>query len=227
MFKFAFLLGIVFICFNIIWFLFSSLLKALLGRTGNIEKYILRVSQSYFLASVAAIATIEYSCPTYSKTGLVVLGSVILFLYLINKIEQRRKLMQFNLQLNKDYVSFNSSNLKYDIIIAILTVGFYIYAVFSPTCVQNGVNDWLYDSINSLYNAFFIRWIIGIIGVFFIISIFMKGFISFQLIYRQFSEMINGKKAPAFDENEGFTDYEIVEEDEDDENSDYYIEDKE
>lgn len=227
MLKFAFLLGIVFICFNIIWFLFSTLLKAILGRTGNIEKYILRVSQSYFLASVAALATLNYSCPSYPKTGLVILGSIILFLYLINKIEQRRKIMQFNLQLNKDYVSFNSSNLKYDIIIAILTVGFYIYAVFYPNCVQNAIIDWLYESINSLYNAFFIGWIIGIIGVFFIISIFMKGFISFQLIYKQFSEMINGKKAPTFDENEGFTDFEIVEEDDPEDKSDYYIEDKE
>ncbi len=224
MFKFAFLLGIVFICFNIIWFLFSTLLKAILGKTGNVEKYILRISQSYFLASVAALATINYSCPIYSIGGLVVLGSIILFLYLINKIEQRRKVMQFNMQLNKDYVSFNSSTLKYDVIIAILTVCFYIYASYYPSCVQNGVNDWLYASINSLYNAFFIGWIIGIIGVFFIISIFMKGFISFQLIYRQFSEMINGKKAPAFDENEGFTDFEIVEEDDE---SDHYIEDKE
>ena len=133
--------------------------------------------------------------------------------------------MQFNVQLNKDYVSFNSSNLKYDIIIAILTVVFYIYAVYYPKCTHNLLNDWLYESINSLYGAFFIGWIIGIIGVFFIISIFIKGFISFQLIYKQFSEMVHGNKAPKYDED-GYTEFEIVEEDKDNE-SDYYIEDKE
>lgn len=213
MFQFAFLLGIVFICFNLIWFLFSSLLKLVLGKTGEVEKYILRVSQSYFLASVSALATINYGEHFYSLNVLVILGSVILFLYLINKIEQRKKMMQFNMQLNKDYVTFNSLNLKYDIIVAILTVIFYVYAVYSPSCVQNGVNDWLYEAITNLYNMFFIGFVIGIIGVFFIISIFIKGFVSFQILYNQFSEMINGKKATAFDETEGYTDYEIVEED--------------
>lgn len=215
MFQFAFLLGIVFICFNLIWFLFSSLLKIVLGQTGNIEKYILRVSQSYFLASVSALATINYGEHFYSLHLLVCIGAVVLFLYLINKIEQRRKVMQFNLQLNKDYVGFNSSNLKYDILIALLTVIFYVYAVYSPSCVQNGVNDWLYGAINGLYDMFFIGFVIGIIGVFFIISIFIKGFISFQLIYKQFSEMINGVTPTAFDEEAGYTEYEIVEEDED------------
>jgi len=214
MFQFAFLLGIVFICFNLIWLLFSSLLKMVLGKTGNVEKYILRVSQSYFLASVTALATINYGEHFYSFNSLVVIGSIVLFLYLINKIEQRRKIMQFNMQLNKDYVSFNSSNLKYDIIVAILTVVFYVYAVYNPACVQNGVNDRLYSAITNLYDMFFIGFVIGIIGVFFIISIFIKGFVSFQLIYKQFSEMINGDKPTAFDETEGYTDYEIVEEDE-------------
>ncbi len=213
MLQFAFLLGIVFICFNLIWFLFSSILKMVLGKTGDVEKYILRVSQSYFLASVSALATINYGQHFYSLNVLVVVGSIVLFLYLINKIEQRRKVMQFNMQLNKNYVSFNSSNLKYDIIVALLTVIFYVYAVYSPACVQNGINDWLYESITNLYDMFFVGFVIGIIGVFFIISIFIKGFVSFQLIYKQFSEMINGKKPTAFEEKEGFTDYEIVEED--------------
>lgn len=214
MFQFAFLLGIVFICFNLIWFLFSSLLKMVLGKTGDVEKYILRVSQSYFLASVSALATINYGKHFHGFNSLVVVGSVILFLYLINKIEQRRKVMQFNMQLNKDFVGFNSSNLKYDIIVAFLTVIFYVYAVYNPACVQNGVNDWLYGAITDLYDMFFIGFVIGIIGVFFIISIFIKGFVSFQLIYKQFSEMINGSKPTSFDETEGYTDYEIVEEDE-------------
>jgi hypothetical protein len=55
MFQFAFLLGIVFISFNIIWFLFTTALKAILGKIGDAEKYILRVTQSYFLASVTTM----------------------------------------------------------------------------------------------------------------------------------------------------------------------------
>lgn len=213
MLKFAFLLGIVFISFNFIWFLFTSLLKIVLGETGNIERYILRISQSYFLASVSALATINYSKMYDSQMVLISTGVVVLFLYLINKIEQRKKLMQFNLQMNKDLVTFNSSNLKYDILIAISTVILYVFSVNNPAIPENGINNWLFQAINSLYNAFFIGWIIGIMGVFFIISIFFKGLISFQLIYAQFSEMINGEKKPAFDETEGFTEYEIVEED--------------
>ena len=86
MFKFAFLIGIVFISFNLIWFLFSNLLKAVLGKTGNVEKYILRVSQSYFLASVVALSTVNYAGDEYSINSLVVISGIILFLYLVNKI---------------------------------------------------------------------------------------------------------------------------------------------
>ena len=119
--------------------------------------------------------------------------------------------MQFNLRLNKDYVGFNSSSLKYDVIIAVLTVGFFIYAAYFPLCVQNGLNDWLFGAIERLHKSFFIGWIIGIIGVFFILGIFIKGFVSFQTLFAQFSELINGNSKPAFDEKNGFTDYEIVE----------------
>ena len=183
-----------------------------LGETGNIERYILRISQSYFLASVSALATINYSQTYDSHFVLMITGVVVLFLYLINKIEQRRKMMQFSFQMNRDVVNFNSSTLKYDVLIAFATVILYIFSVYNPPIVESAINNWLFEAINSLYNAFFIGWIIGILGVFFIISIFFKGLVSFQLIYRQFSEMINGKTKPAFDEKEGFTDYEIVEE---------------
>ncbi|MGB1041473.1 MAG: hypothetical protein ACPGVD_11410, partial [Flavobacteriales bacterium] len=73
--------------------------------------------------------------------------------------------------------------------------------------MPNGrLNSWSIPN----YNSFFIG---DIIGVFFILGIFIKGFVSFQTLYRQFSEMINGKSKPGFDEKEGFTEYEIVEDD--------------
>ncbi len=212
MIKFAFLLGIVFISFNLIWFLFTSLLKMALGETGNVEKYILRVSQSYFLASVSALATINYCASLNSIIVLVITGSVVLFLYLINKIEQRKRRMQFSMQLNREYVTFNSTTLKFDVIIAFTTVAFYLFAVYYPNLVENSLNNWLFEQINWLSNAFFIGSVINIIGVFFIISIFVRGLNSFQTIYRQFSNIVNGKKESNFDDSEGFTDYEIVEE---------------
>ena len=211
MLKFAFLLGIVFISFNLIWFLFTSLLKMTLGETGNIEKYILRVSQSYFLASVSALSTINYAKSYESSTFLIIAGAVVLFLYLISKIEQRKKMMQFSMQLNRQYVGFNSSTLKFDIIIAFTTLAFYLFAVNNPILVDIGINNWLFEQINWLSNAFFIGWIINIIGVFFIVSIFVRGLNSFQTIFKEFSELINGKKEYSYDENEGYTDFEIVE----------------
>jgi hypothetical protein len=77
--------------------------------------------------------------------------------------------------------------------------------------VDIGINNWLFEQINWLSNAFFIGWIINIIGVFFIVSIFVRGLNSFQTIFKQFSELINGKKEYSYDENEGYTDFEIVE----------------
>lgn len=223
MLKFAFLLGIVFISFNLIWFLFKSLLTMTLGKTGNTEKYILRVSQSYFLASVSALATVNYCKSLPSNTVLVITGSVVLFLYLINKIEQRKRRIQFSMQFNREFVSFDSATLKFDLIIAFTTVAFYLFSVYNPILLENGLNNWLFAKINWLSNAFFIGSIINIIGVFFIISIFVRGLHSFQTIFSQFSGMINGNNSNNNNDNEGFTDFEIVE----DESEDYIqIEDK-
>ena len=182
-----------------------------LGETGNIEKYILRVTQSYFLASVSALATINYCKSLPSNTILIITGSIVLFLYLINKIEQRKRRIQFSMQFNRDYVSFDSSTLKFDIIIAFSTVAFYLFAVYNPLLLENGLNNWLFAKINWLSNTFFIGSIINIIGVFFIISIFLRGMNSVQTVFKQFSELINGKKEYSYNENEGYTDFEIVE----------------
>ena len=92
MIKFAFLLGVVFITFNLIWVFFTFLLKSILGDTGVIEKYILRVFQGYFLASVTAIATLNYESNFETKNyAFLVTGIIVLFLYLINKTKQRKK----------------------------------------------------------------------------------------------------------------------------------------
>ena len=120
--------------------------------------------------------------------------------------------MQFSMQLNREYVTFDSTTLKFDVIIAFTTVAFYLFAVYYPNLVENSLNNWLFEQINWLSNAFFIGSVINIIGVFFIISIFVRGLNSFQTIYKQFSNIVNGEKESNFDDSEGFTDYEIVEE---------------
>ena len=214
MLNFAFLLGVVFITFNLIWVFFTFVLKTTLGETGNVEKYILRIFQGYFLASVTALATINYELNSGIESRVfLVTGIVVLFLYLINKIKQRERRLQFSMQLNREMVNFKPKNLKYDLIIAISTVILFILSYLNPEAVQTSLNIWIFAKIESISNAFFIGWIIGIIGVFFIIGIFFNGINSLQLIYSQLSNYINGNSKNKDNEDE-FTDFEFVEEDE-------------
>lgn len=214
MLNFAFFLGVVFITFNLLWGLLTFLLRAFIGDLGNTEKYILRLTQAYFMASMTALATLQYSENSEVQGNvLLVTGIVVLFLYLISKIEQRKKMIQFSLQLNKDNITFSKQNLKYDVVIAAFTVLFYAFSVFHTPLVDNAPNQWFFDSIQGLYKAPIIGWIIGLVGVFFIFGIFIKGFASFQIIFDQIGAFFRGENSDSGNNDDEYTDYEFVEED--------------
>lgn len=211
MLNFAFFLGVVFITFNMLWGFFTFFLRAFLGDLGSTEKYILRLTQAYFMASMTAKATLQYNeNSTIQGNVLLVTGIVVLFLYLISKIEQRKRMIQFSLQLNKENVTFSKQHLKYDVFIAVLTVVFYGLSVFNTPLIDNATNTWVFNSIQKLYEAPIIGWIIGFVGIFFIIGIFIKGIASFQIIFNQINSFFNKTK----NDDDDFTDFEVVEEDE-------------
>ncbi len=212
MLSFAFFLGVVFITFNFLWSLFTFVLGAFIGEVGKTEKYILRITQAYFLASMTALATIDFGNEHQSRVIiLLATGIVTLFLYLISKIEQRKNMIQFNLQLNRKEIRFSKNNLKYDVLIACLTVSFYGFSVFYLPMVDNVANQWFFETIQNLYATPIIGWIIGFIGIFFIISIFIKGIVAVQLVFDQVGNLF-GSNTPKDDDD--FVDYEEVEDDE-------------
>lgn len=210
MLSFSFFLGIVFITFNMLWSFFTFILRMFFNDIGSTEKYILRLTQAYFIASMTAMATLDFG-KSHDSTTIMLLstGVIVLFLYLISKIEQRKKMIQFSLQFNRNEIKFNQNSLKYDVFIAVLTVGFYVASIFYDTLIVNDLNEWFFITINDIYDTPIIGWIIGFIGVFFIISIFIKGIVSFQIIYHQILAHLKGEKLKEDDE---FVDYEVVEE---------------
>jgi hypothetical protein len=212
MLNFAFFLGVVFITFNMLWSFFTFFLRAFIGELGSTEKYLLRLTQAYFMASMTAKATLQFNENNATQGNiLLATGIIVLFLYLISKIEQRKKMIQFNLQLNKNNVTFSKQHLKYDIVIAVLTVAFYIFSVFNTPLIDNAANTWFFTSIQKLYTAPIIGWIIGLVGIFFIIGIFIKGIASFQIIYNQFISFFNKDKRD--DNDDDFSDFDYVEDD--------------
>lgn len=212
MLKFAFFLGIVFITFNMLWSFFTFFLRVFIGDLGSTEKYILRLTQAYFMASMTAKATLYYNEDSSTQGNvLLATGIIVLFLYLLSKIEQRKRMIQFSLQLNKDNITFSKQHLKYDVVIAIFTVVFYVFAVFNTPLIDNVANTWFFNSIQKLYAAPLIGWIIGLIGIFFIAGVFIKGIASIQIVYHQLTSFFKNKDN---DDEDGFTDYEYVEEDE-------------
>lgn len=215
MLDFAFFLGVVFITFNLVWGFLTFFLRAFIGEIGNKEKYILRLTQAYFMASMTALATLQYSEKSdVHGNVLLATGITVLFLYLISKIEQRKKMIQFSFQLNRQNVTLSKQHLKYDVIIAVCTVVFYAVSVFYTQLIENAANQWFFTSIQNIYKTPVIGWIIGLVGVFFIFGVFIKGVASFQIIYDQIVSFIKGDNGNEDDNNNNneFTDYEFVEE---------------
>jgi hypothetical protein len=199
--SYIFFLGIIYIVFSIIWFFIALLPKYVLGnKVNNIQNtvlhYTIKAAQFYFLAALTAIKAIEAIKENIDNNQgplYMIIGGIVLYLYLVGKIE-RSKMMS---QLRSNLGNINSSNFsKYEPHLIGLTLIVYAISFSYPLLIQNSVNQWFLVSIDDFYNTVIIGWIIGIIGFFFLISMIFKGINATGFLFQTIVALLTGKPAP-------------------------------
>lgn len=186
-FKYIFYLGIVYVVFSLIWFFIAQGLKLIL-RSGREEQpwegYVLKSIQYYFVASLTLLKASEYlqqKPQLYQNPVLLyILGGVVLYLYLYGKYERSKQFAgiraTFSMMRNGKVSTMSTAEkTKYEPHIIGVIVLFYLVALQFPALVNHKLNLWFLTSINDFYDTFLIKWILGIIGFFFMISMVIKG----------------------------------------------------
>jgi hypothetical protein len=204
-FRYIFYLGIVYVVFSLIWFFIAQGLKFLL-KGGKEEQpwqgYFLKVIQYYFIASLTLLKASEYisTKPNLAQNAVVVylLGGVILYLYLYGKYERAKQFsgitstisMLRGGQMKK--ISIEQKT-KYVPHIIGITIIFYLVALQMPTLVTNSLNNWFLVNINDFYDTILIKWILGIIGFFFMLGMIVKGLSATGELVQQVIGLLTGK----------------------------------
>jgi hypothetical protein len=186
-FKYIFYLGIVYVVFSLIWFFIAQGLKLIL-RTGREEQpwegYVLKSIQYYFVASLTLLKASEYlqqKPDLYQNPALLyILGGLVLYLYLYGKYERTKQFAgvraTFTMMRGGKINSLSTADkTKYEPHIIGITVLFYLVALQFPAVVNHKLNLWFLTNINDFYDTFLIKWILGIIGFFFMVSMVIKG----------------------------------------------------
>ncbi|MFN3343875.1 MAG: hypothetical protein ACK40M_14355, partial [Flavobacteriales bacterium] len=97
--KYIFFIGIVFIVFSGIWSFFMLIYRLLTGLSERpwFETFLFKILNTYFLVSLCAMVTAEYTAkPGAPRILITLVGISILYAHLAGRLRQTRIMVQMN-----------------------------------------------------------------------------------------------------------------------------------
>ena len=178
-------------------------------RKGIFEEMVLKGFNYYLLASLTAIVTTgEVTNGTGGGIGYKLGGLIMIYLYLIGRMQNQRIMMQFQRGMSRFRFNQNTSRTT-NTLFLIGTLALYSVSLIYPEITQNAVVEWFYESIIDIYDNAFLGFIFKIIGVFFLISIIFRGIMQTQQLVGSINKRMDKRNGDGKDDDE-FDDYEIV-----------------
>jgi hypothetical protein len=189
-----FYLCIVYIVFNFIWGILVQLPKMILTKMKSNKT----VDHSIKAIRYLLLSTLTYStCYSYAfentlSNGVVILiyitGGIILSLYLAGKLNKKQSLFKLATNITtslkfgkKNFSSIQLSYEKHIVGISIVIFGACVgIPAFGEIMAMNPVNIWFLNTIDGLYNAPLLKWLIGFCGIIFMFSMFQRAISTIQ-----------------------------------------------
>ena len=219
--KFIFYLGIIYAIFGLLWGIINFLYKSVREKPSKLEMILLRVLGYYFLASLTVIYVFDpfnLTNPNSGSFAFMSLGGIVLYFYLISKMNKRKNIITpFS---NQKAQNVSEYDIKIEAILIGVTLLFYIVALLYPEIGNHALNDWFYMKIQLIYDTFILNFIFGLIGIAFLIQILVQGMNSSGMAIN----LLTGKKTKTWSAqnsqvNNEYDDYEIVDDDTQDDSS--------
>ncbi len=197
-----FFIGIIYIIFNIIWGIIVALPKLLivgLNSNSNLD-YTIKAIRYLLISTLTYLAgkdfILDNKIESNQSPWIFILGGVVLALYLAGKLNKQKSLLNMTTmamgKLNK--TAANKSHLTYEPHIVGISIVIYAACIAIPKIGiilgENELNKWFLETIKDIYDTPFLGWLIGVAGVFFLLSMFQKGIQTIQT----FINKLTGKK---------------------------------
>lgn len=217
--SFVFYLGIVYIVFSLIWGLFMLILNMITAgqRKGVFEEYLLRSGSYYFIVALTALAsTTPEHFNGLSEQSMAVIGLIVLFLYLLGKME-RRKRMRIQIQGNvfgNLRINQQEPDKKVEMFFLIGGMALYTACLKYSEIAMNDATLWFYRAIKDIHDTPVIGWMIKLVGVFFLLGIFFRAVMVMQLFMMRLTGQTPPKRGnDPQQRDDDYDDFEVVEDD--------------
>lgn len=216
--RFIFDLGVIYIIFDLIWKFFLFMVRITLGIDDHhsTPHYLFKGFGYYLLVSLTAVTASRYMETAASKGAIIfysVIGILVLYFYITSRMQR----MKMKARVRMDVMAVK--RMRYNSVFLFLSLLYYLLSMYFPYLARSGVTDWLFTSIESVYELLLFRWIIGFFAIIFLINILIKSalitqYLVFALLGRPLGLKANRQSNP-FSENENTVDTEYIEVDED------------
>ena len=178
--EFLFKLSASFVIFSFIWAIFKFIISAFTGNLkGSNFEYVLRIVKYVLLVAVTANIVNDLNAANpliQSETARIILGSMVIGLYLLGKLQNKNQYAKFANIGGKFLNGLTTSfDLKTERFMILGAMGLFSFFIMVPSVVDNTIINWFTGSINGLYDAFLIGFIFKVIAFFSLISIFTRG----------------------------------------------------
>jgi hypothetical protein len=212
--KFIFQLGIIFMVFQMIWGFFMLIYRLLTGLSERpvYETFAFKILNNYFLISLSAIQTLQYTQkPGNPGMLMVMLAIAVLYSYMAGRLERNR----FVIQMNNMRVNTERVNMSWETLLILASLVYYSFAINQPEILNNSANKWFYDSVMAIYETPIIGWIFMFLGFFFLLINLIKSVYVTASAITWVMERIAGKPRNNGNDNDndGYTSYEEVNDD--------------
>ena len=236
--KFIFVLGINFSIFGFIWGIFMFIIRSLQDPSQQRKEsvtYVFRIVKYFMLVSVTANYVTVYQTGKADSpvdTMHIIVGSLVLGLYLLGKLQNRAAMNQF--AQNPMFSRFMPIvDVKMERFLLIGALFYFVACLLYPQMVDNKLFNWFTASIISIYETPVIGWIFSIIAFFFLITILMRAanvlgrLLNGQSItgggstvggsFNYHESGTHFEQHDSDEDDDGFTDYEDITDEEDNE----------
>ncbi len=211
LFEFIFYLGVINIVFSAIWkilaTIFSSILKDI-GIDKDITFFVFKTIGYYILVSITALITVRHMTGTYSLASVAyaITGTFVIYATIASNLERNRWRAVMNFERKRIRV------MRYDGYLLMACILLFISTLINPAISDFKLQEWILDSIDSIFNVPLLKYIIGFFAFFYMINIIFRGIKATDEVL---AVLFNRKQKKASGETQstddgGFADYEEI-----------------
>ena len=210
-FEYIFYIGVINIVFSAGWKLLATLLSSLLSDLGvnkDSSFLVFKTIGYYILVSLAALVTVQHMHATYQLAAMVyaITGTFVIYATIASNLERNRWRAVMNFERKRIQV------MRYDGYLLMACIVLFIVTLLQPGIANLPLLHWLLQTIDHIFNAPVLKWVIGFFAFFYMLNILFRGI---RFSDELFATLFNRKRRTdsAADQDGSYAEYEEITDD--------------